>query len=121
MCDAKKRKQEAEKALKKAAHLCKAAEAAAAKQKRVDALAKKRSESGAAKLHTRATQALRSDTEDDIHDVIDVPEVDLEPPLAKPQPKPHPYRSWIIPDPDIVNAERAIGESEQLMVLSMKM
>ena len=40
--DAKKQKQEAEKALKKMACLHKAAEAAAAKQKRVDALAKKR-------------------------------------------------------------------------------
>ena len=120
MCDAKKQKQEAEKALKKAAHLCKAAEAAAAKQKRVDALAKKRLESGAAKLCMRATRALRSDTEDNIN-VIDVPEVDLEPPPAKPQPKPHPYCSRIVPDPEVVNAERAIGESEQLMVLSMKM
>ena len=83
-CDAKKQKQEAEKALKKVACLCKAAEAAAAKQKRVDALAKKRSESGTAKPHMRATQALQSDTEDNIHDVINVPEVDLEPPPAKP-------------------------------------
>ena len=41
--------------------------------------------------------------------------MDLEPPLAKPQPKPHPYRSRIIPDPEVVNAERAIGESEQLI------
>ena len=66
------------------AHLCKAAEAVAAKQKRVDALAKKRLESGAAKFHIRATWALRSDTEDNIHDVIDVPEVDLELLPAKP-------------------------------------
>ena len=83
-CDAKKQKQGAEKALKKVACLHKAAEAAAAKQKRVDALAKKRSESGTAKPHMRATQALQSDTEDNIHDVINVPEVDLEPPPAKP-------------------------------------
>ena len=72
------------------AHLHNAAETAAAKQKRVDGLAKKRSGSGAAKLHMRATWALWSDTEDNIHDVIDVPEVDLEPPPAKPQPKPCP-------------------------------
>lgn len=70
-------------------------------------------ESSTAKPCTRATQALRSDTEDNIHDVIDIPEVDLEPPPAKPQPKPHPYRSQIVPDPEVVNAERAIGESEQ--------
>lgn len=113
--DAKKRKQEAEKALKKTARLCKAAEAAAAKQKKVDALAKKRLGSGAAKCRTRATQTLQSDTEDDIHNVIDVPGVDLEPLPAKPRPKPRPYCSRIVPDPDVVDVEAAIGESEQLI------
>ena len=44
-----------------------------------------------------------------------VSEVDLEPPPAKPWPKPHPYHSQIVPDPEVVNAERAIGESEQLI------
>lgn len=113
--DAKKRKQEAEKALRKATRLRKAAEAAAAKQKKVDTLAKKRSGSGAAKPRTRATRILRSNPEDDIHDVIDVPEVDLEPLPAKPRPKPRPYRSRIVPDPEVVDVETAIGESEQVI------